>query len=287
MKKYLIRALRKIRILKRLTIYSQINIDGVKFKIPIINEVGINNYLSLSESWMHHILKRLLDTEKTFIDVGINLGQTLIKVKATNKSIRYIGFEPNPNCVNYINELIKVNNLQNIEIYPIGISDKSTVLKLNLFSDSEHDSAASIIEEFRDSNNIKRSINVPVFNISELGLTNNPKVGIIKIDVEGAELEVLKGLKERIKSDRPLMLIEILPTYSSQNANRVNRQNEILNLIIEFNYSIFRIIKAKNNFIDIKEMQSFDIHSDLNLCEYIFCPTEDKTKLKKTLANTM
>jgi len=286
MKNYLIRALRKLRILKRITIYPRITIGKTTFIIPIINETGIYNYLSLSEPWMQYILENLLDTDQTVVDVGINLGQTLLKVKAIHTSIHYIGFEPNPICVHYTNELINVNNLQNTEIYPIGISEKTTVLKLNLYSDSAHDSAASIIEDFRDSKDIKKSINVPVFRVSDLELTHHSKIGLIKIDVEGAELDVLKGLKEKIESDRPFILIEILPAYSIQHTNRINRQTEIQSLLREFNYSIFRIEKANHHFMGITELQSFGIHSDLNLCEYILCPSEHKTKLKNTLAKS-
>ncbi len=287
MKKYLIRALRKFRILRRITIYPQIRISGVKFIIPIINEVGIYNYLNLSEPWMQHILGRLIDADKIFIDVGMNLGQTLIKVKAVNNSIRYIGFEPNPICVNYTNELIKANNFQNVEIYPVGISENSEVLKLNLYNDSNHDSAASIVEDFRESKSIVKSINVPVFRISDLDISGNSKIGIIKIDVEGAELEVLKGFKEKMKSDRPFILIEILPAYSIENTIRVKRQNEIQEILLESRYSIFRINKANKKFIGIAEMQKFDIHSDQNLCEYVFCPSELKTNLKNILSGTM
>ena len=286
MKKYLIRVLRKLQILKRISIYPSKIVAGSKFKIPIINEVGINNYLHLSEPWMQYILNRIVDSNKSFVDVGINLGQTLIKVKAQNNLVPYIGFEPNPSCLNYINEIIKVNNIHNTEIYPIGINSESTVLKLNLFSDSEHDSSASIIKDFRDPKSIKKSIYVPVFNLEDLNINTSLKVGVVKVDVEGAELEVLNGLNSIIQSDRPFILIEILPAYTLKNEVRVKRQNEIKKILNRHNYSIFRVMKIDEKYVTIIEIDSFDIHSDLNLCEYIFSPVEEKNELIKTLKDT-
>ena len=43
---------------------------------------------------------------KGFIDVGVNVGQTLLKLKSISSEINYLGFEPNPNCVNYLKNLI-------------------------------------------------------------------------------------------------------------------------------------------------------------------------------------
>ena len=50
---------------------------------------------------MIDILKIVLPIEnKKFIDVGVNIGQTLLKLKSVSSEIDYIGFEPNPICVN-------------------------------------------------------------------------------------------------------------------------------------------------------------------------------------------
>ncbi|MCB0397543.1 MAG: FkbM family methyltransferase [Flavobacteriales bacterium] len=227
-----------------------------------------------------------MSKEKVFLDVGINLGQTLIKVKAVHQAIHYIGFEPNPQCVCYTNEVIKANAFGNTEIFPVGIGEQSTILKLNLFSDSDHDSAASVVEDFRGPERVKKSINVPIFSGSDLPINTDSEIGIIKIDVEGAELEVLKGLKDQIDADRPFVMIEILPVYNRKNQQRLERQNEIQKLLSQWDYSIFRVIKSDDKFIDLIEIDSFEVHSDLNLCEYILTPNERKSKLVRALTVT-
>ncbi len=281
MKKYLIRVLKKLGILRRITIYPRTKINKVHFKIPIINETGLYNYLDPSEPWMLHILSKLLNHEKTFVDIGFNLGQTLLKVKSISELVNYIGFEPNPHCIFYINQLIKANHFSNIEVFPVGISAKSAILTLNLFSEQDDDSSASIIENFRGKKGIKKSINVPVFSFSDLKITSQGQIGLIKIDVEGAELEVLNNLLSTIESDRPFILIEILPAYTKENASRINRQNEIKDILAQLNYAIFRIVKKNEAFLGLLKLESFEIHSDLNLCDYILCPNENTDILEK------
>ena len=131
------------------------------------------------------------------------------------------------------------------------------------------------------------SIDVPVFNLSDLTLKKDKEIGIVKIDVDGAELEVLKGLKKIMVSDRPFILIEILPVYSTENIVRINRQNEIQNILTQNKYSIFRVIKKNEKYEKISKIDSFNIHSDLNICEYIFSPNEKIEELIETLANNV
>ena len=52
------------------------------------------------------------------VDVGANLGQTLLKVKRLDRRARYVGFEPNPWCVVYMEELVRVNRLEHCSIVP-------------------------------------------------------------------------------------------------------------------------------------------------------------------------
>jgi hypothetical protein len=100
MDKLTIQILRKLRILKYLNINGNISLNGKLFKIPILEEIGFSN-LFISEPWMIDLLKIILPIEKErFIDVGVNIGQTLLKLRSISDNIDYIGFEPNPVCIN-------------------------------------------------------------------------------------------------------------------------------------------------------------------------------------------
>jgi len=135
-------------------------LNGKRVKIPTIGKIGYSN-LRISELWMVGLLQKLLPLKDgAFIDIGVNLGQTLVKVKCVEPDIQYIGFEPNPVCVYYTRELIKKNGFKNCELIPVGISNENGIVPLNCYS-SETDSAATIVADFRQQQ-IKYQFLVPV-----------------------------------------------------------------------------------------------------------------------------
>lgn len=281
MKFFFPRLLNKLGILKYLTITVSISLGKNRISVPLIKKIGLGNLL-MSEMWMLEVLEKILPLKKgAFLDVGVNIGQTLIKLKSVNNEISYIGFEPNPLCVYYTNELIKINNFKNTKLISAGISTTNKILTLNLFSENEMDSSASLIEEFRPDPIIKKMY-VPVFDINTLEnrdeLFND--VSIIKIDVEGGELEVISSFLTIIEKKRPFILIEILPIYKENNTFRIERQHWIEDKLNHLNYSNYRIEKKKDNsFKSFSKIEKIEIHSDLQKCDYLFVPNELLNKL--------
>ena len=155
MQLFLIRLLNKIRLLQYLILNINTQIYSTKFTIPLIKGIGLKN-INTTESWMVLLLKKLstITDKGVFIDVGVNIGQTLLKLKAVNKNMVYIGFEPNPSAVFYTNELIKANGFKNTSLIPIGLSNKTEVLTLNIYNNSDVDSSASILAEFRPTEKV-------------------------------------------------------------------------------------------------------------------------------------
>lgn len=260
-----------------LTTRSRVN--GKYFKIPILGNVGISN-LSISEQWMVDLLKALLSVEaKKFVDVGVNVGQTLLKVRSVDEKIEYLGFEPNPTCIFYVNKLIKVNSIKNTSLYPVGISTETELGELNFYYESQTDGSASIIEDF-NSKTIDRKEYIPLFDIKTLKTKIDfDSMSILKIDVEGAELEVIKSFEDEIKKNNPFIITEILPVYDKEeNPVSFERQNSLLVAMQSMGYCTFRIVKEGKNLIAIKEIQAIEVHSDINKCEYLFVP---KIKFQK------
>jgi len=155
------------RALRSLIISVPIEVGSARFKAPIIGGVGRTNRHD-AEPWMTDVLRRLLSVApKTgFLDVGVNLGQTLLKLRSLDTTIPYLGFEPAPLCVQYSNELIRLNHFRDTAIIPVGLSDKSAVCE---FFAGEDDSAdASIVEGLRPGQVVGRKQYVPVFPLDDL-----------------------------------------------------------------------------------------------------------------------
>jgi len=276
-----------LKILFRLSLLHKLNIEvqyphDPSIRIPLLKAIGYE-HLFEKERWLSRILTSLIplmnDGKTVFIDVGVNTGQTLLKVMSIDRTTPYIGFEPNPNCLHYVYELISRNKFSNTIIFPFAVSDKSGVIDLEMYSNKITDSLASIVPNFRKK---KHSvIMVPVISGEDIELLREIKIGILKIDVEGGELEVIKGLLSVIKNNRPILVCEVLPVYSIDNQSRLVRQNELESLLQTINYSIIRIEESDS----LTEINSIGIHNDMSCVNYIFCPSERSSELQDQLRN--
>lgn len=262
------RLLNKLNILHYFNLVQQVRTNGVFFNIPIYDKIGFDN-LFLSEMWMVDVLDRLLakDREICFVDVGANIGQTLLKVRSVRKNVDYIGFEPNMTCLSYLDHLIKLNGFTKCAVFPFGLADKEECLELNYYSESGSDSSASMIRNFRPDMPVKYKHKIWV---DKLDRVMNQSVDMIKIDVEGAELFVIKGGIKLIQKYSPYILCEGLPGYDQGNVVRLKRQEELQVILDSLGYSIFQSVQDHKY---LRKLGSFYIHSSLELCDYVFVPS--------------
>lgn len=232
-----------------------------------------------NEKWMGQILAVLFkNNNNAFLDIGVNIGQTLCQVKSLDWNRKYYGFEPNPSCNMFVEELIRINKFPNVKVFPVGIYTQDSILELDLYYDDITNSGASIIKNYWSYSGKKphRTLLVPLMTYDTVVKTVPiSKIGILKIDVEGAELDVFESLFNKINSDRPYIIIEVLSAYSNENHLRIQRQEKILELIKSLRYRIFRINENKKSEIDkITEIEIFDPSYDFNQTNYLLIPSE-------------
>jgi len=272
----LVKVLNRLNWLKHMNVFCDARVRGRKMYIPVLSSIGLEN-LPFTEIWMCDLIEYALSVKNGFfMDIGANVGQTLIKLRAVNDERPYVGFEPNPECVHYFNILVKKNNFKNVDLIPAGLFDQNSVLTLKLYSESATDQAASLIENFREGR-VHQKMNVPVFEYRHIENTHAlGQMAVIKIDVEGAELEVLTSLKSTITHHRPVIIVEILPAYDKSLTDRVDRQNKIGNLVKELSYDILRIHKtsSKRNVEKLERLPEFDIHGNMEFTDYALVPSE-------------
>ena len=277
---YFHRILFKLNFFKRWNVTFNKRLYGKLFIIPVLKETGYYNLLDKYETWMDNLLRDLfLLTDGLFIDAGMNIGQTLLKVAALDGDRKYVGFEPNPVCFNYCFQLIKANKLQDYSIYPVGLFNDTKIL--TLFLDKEFASGASVSENFR--NNKERypiKVNVPVFRGDDVLQQNKEKVGILKMDVEGVEYEAINGLYNTLKANTPFIIIEILPVYSLESENgqfRKKRELELLAVLFELGYKMYRINEKEEMLVYLDEIE---VHQSMALTNYLFVHNSKLPALK-------
>lgn len=202
-----------------------------------------SNAMKWGACWRTDIIKHFLKVNSgDFIDIGANVGQTLYDFYSLNDGRKYIGFEPNSNCVAIIEDVIRRNRLEHYSIAPVGLSDSNTILPL--YFNTPKDSGATLIVDLRPADNFVSKL-VPVFRFDDIRETLAiSEIAIIKIDVEGSERQVLAGMQETLSRFKPPIVCEVL--RMDADADRENYKNTVFNLmemLTQLNYLVFRIEK--------------------------------------------
>lgn len=101
-----------------------------------------------------------------------------------------------------------------------------------------------------------------------------PRVAVVKVDVEGGELEVLQGMRAMLARDRPIVLCEVLPVYTAGNTVRLERQHALEALLTrELRYGLQRVRKTPGgDLAGLTPIEEIGVHGDLSACDYVCVP---------------
>jgi FkbM family methyltransferase len=155
------------------------------------------------------ILKNI-NSSSLVIDCGANIGD--ISALFLSKKARVIAFEPDPLAFKALQNRFKGN--PNIECINKGVSDRAGKAKFFLHksrtnhSGDEFTVSSSIVKE-KINIDTANSIEIELVDLSEFIVNLNCKADIVKLDVEGAEIEILeKIISEKVYHKIGLMLVE-------------------------------------------------------------------------------
>lgn len=282
-------------ILRHLAFSLPAKVEQHVIRIPILEGTGLGVYEQFrrgEEAWKLALYRRLPgDSGNLFLDVGANLGQTLIELRQVDTHRPYLGFEPNPDCLHYVYRLIKINEFPNVELVAAGIGDSTGLLTLYLPVGRSTDSTATLLEDLRPEREYDTR-HVPIFSDEHVnGLIAKRPLGFVKIDVEGAELEVLRGIQGILRRERPPILCEVLFTDPKGDLEASRTRNEnIMSLLRDLSYRVLQIRKSPDlrstvGFVPI-EIFPVDYYCPANMheCDYLFLPDERAEELLNKMA---
>ncbi len=262
---------------------AKINYFGLELNVPIVHGLG-SGFLVPGDQWMSNCLAVFLkEREGLVVDIGVNIGLYLVKLKALDGSRKYIGFEPNPVCNYYTQRLIRENDFQNVQILPFALSDKKEIRPF--YIRRKADKMGSLNDFARFGEEDKFSSDLFTLSANDFFEVLQPEsICVLKIDVEGAELEVLRGLATTIKRYQPYVFCEIWqlpesdhPTYNE----KFTRLNLICELMKSLNYSILGV-SSKNN-SDVQILESFESFNGDFRRDYILVHESEVNDLKSKL----
>ncbi len=239
--------LNPLRLRELLRGYGYVDVSGETFRVPVSpgTPVQYSNRV-INEKWMEDLLPSLLNSGGVFVDVGAHIGQTMVKVKASRSGCRYVGIEPQHECAVFVEKLIKENKLENFRAVwaAAGVNGQENA-SLHVLKPAASNSTTG--KEFRRGKYSRAEVrSVPAVSVDELRNSDDQeikKIDVLKIDVEGDELSVVEGSENVLKTDRPYVLMEILP---SENPDMHQSQVKLGELMDRNRYQMFRIVKSSD-----------------------------------------
>lgn len=165
------------------------------------------------------LFKKLNRSPKIIFDGGANIGFVTYQFHKRFKNASIYSFEPNPSVFSKLKKSTESN--KNVYVINKGIGNEDLILN---FYKNNNTGTSSFLEpnDFHKAHLARKyeKIEIPTISINQFCQQNSiDKIDILKLDIEGFELNALKGCKEMLlenKIDFIYTEVNLIPTYEGQ-----------------------------------------------------------------------
>ena len=198
----------------------------------------IQETILLEDHWdplLTQFLRDWLRPGSVFLDIGANVGYfTLLGAKHVGLGGKVLAIEPNPGVAALLRQNLARSELANVIVEEVACSDPGSAPRLILYLPSDHNIAKASLSE-RNAGPGTR-VEVESTTVDQLIVKHSlPRVDLVKIDVEGAELGVFQGMKDTLARFTPSVVTELDPDLLASCGSTVE---DIRALMGSFGYHI-------------------------------------------------
>jgi FkbM family methyltransferase len=191
---------------------------------------------------MTSVFSHLIKPGETVWDIGTERGWfTLHMARLVGEKGRVDSFEAFPPTFKKLNANVEINQMNWVRTNCVGVSDKkskmwfvppSNAVTKNISFLNDCSGVGYLTNQYQED-----AIEVNTISLDDYYASQNiKKLSLLKIDIEGAEVSALKGAKNLISKDKPIIAIE----FNRQTALRARSSVEELNdLLISYGYSLY------------------------------------------------
>ena len=200
-------------------------------------------YLGSSEPDIADFIERVLKPGMVFVDIGAHLGEyTLLAAKILEHSGQVYAFEPRPDIFKILKRNIELNACRNVSAHPHAVWCMNDLCDLEMTPEP----AVSALCPRGPGRPGVSHVKVQAISLDDwFSSPSLAKPNLIKVDVEGAELQVLQGAKSLLTlppSEAPALIFE----YGTDNSERFNYSaSEILTFLRKLGYTIYNCLDAR------------------------------------------
>lgn len=191
-------------VLRRIPCGAEILALWVRVNDPSHYDLVNGNYETVVLDW----LRRNLNSGETFWDVGANVGfYAIIAAKLVGPTGHVVGVEADPETAKIITANFEINHLANARVVSAALTDTIGTVR---FGRAPATGWSGIYYEKPEEWVSVQALTGDTL-MKSLGIS---RVHAIKIDVEGSEAHVLRGMSEILAQNKPRLLIEVHRTYA-------------------------------------------------------------------------
>jgi|688.fasta_scaffold295990_2 FkbM family methyltransferase len=213
----------------------------------------------ISEGRYEHLIQQALleisrDSE-LFIDIGANAGFYSIAVRATSKKCKVLAFECNPDVRGFFLRNIELNSSSDIEVRSEALAESAG--EADFYVPPFTGSGGGSLQNLHPDEGKAKKFQVSLIDLDSLGLKN---VDLMKIDVEGAELGVIKGCLNSLEASKPTIFIELLRKWMAPFGSN---PSDVSKVMVAMGYKIFEVMEDGIAPVD-------EISSDTPVTNFVF-----------------
>lgn len=223
----------KVKLLKQIEkigfVYQQIEVvDFLNKRLKVIKGT-LRPIPDKDDAWLFDLARH----HKVIFDVGSNIGQAAMLMLYNDTVERIVLIDPNPKALSWAAENLIMNNLsEKAHFIPAFISDKDGEA-VELFTIGVGAAGSKFKSFAKTASKMNSHFTVPTLTLDSLVERLNLEPDLVKVDVEGAEYEVLKGGTNLASEGRTVFFIEI---HSGPELSITNNTEKILEWCVQMGY---------------------------------------------------
>lgn len=209
--------------------------EGFRLEVEGHSQTGRIAYVTgRYEPGTTRVMQALAHPGDTVIDVGANIGYfSIVAARAVGAAGRVVAFEPVPAVRQRLIANLRLNHLEHVEVRLEALSAASG--EVRFYPGPVDDTGLASLRRLADSDEIR----VRQARFDDIW-DQAARVALVKIDVEGAELQVLEGMTACLARDRPDVILEVTDEYlRGLGASAVT----LLSFVTRHGYRMYQILE--------------------------------------------
>lgn len=241
---------------------EQASIHGIEG--DYLFDSALSDSFTGNEPHFEQIVPLLVGAETNSLDVGANIGTHSIILSKLALNGEVFSFEPQSLVYSLLQTNLLMNKCSNVTTYKFAVSEvDNNILSMEAFSFE--------VRKEGDLNNGSRRVDKGNITKGDLVLTKTldsfsfPKIGFIKVDIQGAEIDALRGAEKLIKRDRPIMFIEVEEHHLKALGGS---SKELIQRILGLDYVLYRVetdYPCDHLCVPIEQVSSFEEKTVVNI----------------------